>query len=72
MVQLFNSRVIDLKMNWSVLDKKRFFYMVALSSTSRLDRRSFIFTIGKNVFKNIDGLICSVKSCSPEVVLYLR
>ena len=48
-----------------------FFYMVALSSTSRLDWRSFIFTIGKNVFKNIDGLIHSVKSCSPEVV-YLR
>ena len=45
-----------------------FFYMVALSSTSRLDWRSFIFTIGKNVFKNIDGLIRSVKSCSPEVV----
>ena len=54
-------------MDWSVVEEKCF-YMVALSSTSRLDWRSLIFTIGKNVFKNIDGLIRSVKSCSPEVV----
>ena len=65
------SGAIDVKMIVSVFEEKSSFKMLGLSFSSKLDWSSYIFSIAKTASKIIGALICSMKSISPEVVLYL-
>ena len=62
---------IDMKMDGFVLEEKSSFKMLRLTSSSKLDWSSYIVSIAKTASKKIGALICSVKSVSPELVLYL-
>ena len=67
----YNTRVIDVKVDGSVREKKSSFKMLGLTFSSKLDWGSYINSIAKSAFIKIDTLICSTKFLSPEVVLYL-
>ena len=62
---------IDVKMDESVLEKKMSFKMQGLTLSSRLDWGFYIISIAETASKKIGTLIHSLKSLSPEVVLYL-
>ena len=65
------SGAIDVKMDGSVPEEKSSFEMLELSFSSKLDWRSYIFSIAKTVWKKIGVLTRSMKFFSPEVVLNL-
>ena len=67
----YNTRVIDVKVDGSVREKKSSFKMLGLTFSSKLDWGSYINSIAKSAFIKIDTLICSMTFLSPEVVLYL-
>ena len=69
--QFDNSGAIDVKVDGSVLEEKSSFKMLGSTFSSKLDWSSYIFSIAKTASKIIGALICSMKSISPEVVLYL-
>ena len=58
-------------MDGSILEEKSSFKMLGLTSSSKLDWGSYIISIAKTASKKIGVLICSMKSASPEVALYL-
>ena len=66
-----NTGAIDVKMDWSVLEKKSSFKMLGLTFFSKLDWGSYIVSIAKTASKKIGALICSMGFPSPEVALYL-
>ena len=66
-----NTGAIDLKMDWSVLEKKSYFKKLGLTFFSKLDWGSEIISIAKTVSKKIGALICSMRFLSPQVALYL-
>ena len=66
-----NTGAIDLKMDWSVLEKKSYFKKLGLTFFSKLDWGSDIISIAKTVSKKIGALICSMRFLSPQVALYL-
>ena len=57
-------------MDGSVLEKKSSFKTLGLTFSSKLDWRSYIFSIAKTASNKIGALIHSMKFLSPEVVLY--
>ena len=66
-----NNGSIDVKMDWSVLEKQSSFKMLRLTFSSKLDWGSYIISIAKTASNKIGALICSMKFLSPEVALYL-
>ena len=66
-----NNGSIDVKMDGSVFEEKSSFKMLGLTFSSKLDWGSYIIFIAKTASKKIGALICSMKSLSPEVALYL-
>ena len=58
-------------MDGSVLEEKPSFKILWLTLSSKLDWSSYIIFIAKTASKKIGTLICSMKSLSPEVALYL-
>ena len=60
---------IEVKMDRSVLEEKTSFKMLGLTFSSKLDWRSYIFSIAKTAFMKIGALIRSMKFLSPEVAL---
>ena len=66
-----NTSAIDLKMDWSVLEKKSYFKKLGLTFFSKLDWGSDIISIAKTISKKIGALICSMRFLSPQVALYL-
>ena len=66
-----NTRAIDVKIDWSVLEEKSSFKMPGMTFFSKLDWDSYIVSITKTTSKKIGALIHSMKFLSPEVVLYL-
>ena len=66
-----NTGAIDMKMDRSVFEQKSSFTMLGLTIFSKLDWRSYIFSIAKTASKKIRALIHSMKFLSPEVALYL-
>ena len=67
----YNTGVIDVKMDGSVLEEKSSFKMLGLTFSSKLDWGSYIVSITKIASKKIRALICSMKFLSPEVAVYL-
>ena len=65
-----NTLAIDVKKDGSVLEEKPSGKMLGLTFSSKLDWSSYIISIAKSASK-IGALIRSVKSISPDVVLYL-
>ena len=65
-----NSGSINVKMDGSVHEEK-YFKMLGLTFSSKLDWGPYIISIAKTVSKKIGALICSMKFLSPEVALYL-
>ena len=63
---------IDVKMDEFVLEEKASFKMLGLTFSSKLDLGSYIIFISKTASKKTGALIRSIKSLSPEVVLYLH
>ena len=57
-------------MDWSALEEKSSFKMLALTFSSKLDWASYIISIAKTVSKKIGASIRSMKFLSPEVALY--
>ena len=66
-----NTAAIDVKMDGSVLEEKSLFKILALTFSSELDWGCYIDFVAKTASKKIGALICSIKSLSPEVALYL-
>ena len=64
-----NTGAIDVKMDWSVPEKKSSFKMLQLTFSSKLDWGSYIISTGKTAFKKIGTLISFMKFLSPEVAL---
>ena len=58
-------------MNASDLEEKSSFKMLGLIFSSKLDWRSYIFSIAKTASKKIGALIRSMKCLSPKVTLHL-
>ena len=58
-------------MDGSVLEEKTSLKMLGLTFSSKLDWDSYVVSIAKTASKKIGALICSMKSFSPEVALYL-
>ena len=67
----YNTRVIDVKVDGSVREKKSSFKMLGLTFSSKLDWGSYINSIVKTASKKIGLLIRSMKFISPKVALYL-
>ena len=67
----YNTRVIGVKVDGSVREKKSSFKILGLTFSTKLDWGSYINSTAKSAFIKIDTLICSMKFLSPEVVLYL-
>ena len=66
-----NTGAIDMKMNGSVLEEKSSFKILGLTFSSKSDWGSYAISLAKSASKKIGVLICSMKSLSPEVGLYL-
>ena len=66
-----NTGAIDVKIDGSVIDEKSSFKMLGLTFSFKLDRVSYISSIGKTASKKIGALIRSMKFLSLEVALYL-
>ena len=66
-----NTGAIDMKMDRSVFEQKSSFKMLGLTIFSKLDWRSYIFSIAKTASKKIRALIHSMKFLSSDVALYL-
>ena len=66
-----NNCSIDVKIHGSVLEEKSSFKMLGLTFSAKLDWVSYIISIAKTASKKIGALICSTKSLSPEVALFL-
>ena len=66
-----NAGAIDLKMEWSVPEKKSSFKMLGLRFSCKLDWGSYIISIAKTASKKVRALICSMKFFSPKVALYI-
>ena len=66
-----NTGAIDVKMDGSVLEEKRYLKMLGLTFSSKLDWGSYIVSIAKTASKKIGALIRSMKFLSLEVTLYL-
>ena len=60
-----------MKIDESILEGRSCFKMLWLSLSSKLDLITYIISVAKTVSKKIGALICSMKSPSPEVALYL-
>ena len=58
-------------MDGSVIDEKLSFKMLGLTFSSKLEWGSYIIFMAKTASKKTGGLICSMKTFSPEVALYL-
>ena len=67
----YNTGIIDVKMDGSVLEEKSSFKMLELTS-SKLDWGSYIISIAATASKKIGALILSMKFLSPEVALYTQ
>ena len=67
----YNTDVIDMKMDGSVVEEKVLFKMMELTFSSKLDRGSYIISIAKTASKKIGALIRSKKFLSPKFAHYL-
>ena len=63
--------IIDVRMDWSILEKKSSFKMPGLIFSSNLDRGCYIISIPRTTSKKIVALIHSMKFLFPETALYL-
>ena len=70
MLEKLSTGAIDVKRDGFVIEEKSPFKMLGLTFSSKLDWGSHIF-IAKTAPKKIGALICSMKSLSLEVALYL-
>ena len=59
---------IDVKMDWSVLEGKSSFKILAFTFSSKLDWGSYIIFITKNASKKIGASICSMNFLYPELL----
>ena len=66
-----NTGAVNVKVDGSVLEEKLLFKMLGSTFSSKLDCGSYIFSIAKTASKKIGALICSIKSLSPDIVMYL-
>ena len=66
-----NTSAIDVKIDGSALNKKSSFKILELSFSFEIDWCSHIISIANTASKKIEGMICSIKICSPEVAVYL-
>ena len=66
----YNSGVIDVKMNGSLLGEKLSFKMLGVYFSSKLDCGSYIVSLDKTAFKKIGSLVRFTQFISPEVALF--
>ena len=66
-----NTDVIDIRMDWFILEEKSSFKMPGLIFSSKLDWGCYIISIARTTSKKIEALIRSMKFLSPEAVLHL-